>query len=337
MNRALLHQLQQMRSYPSITILLNTRPRSTFGTDDTARAQHLIAAARERLEILLDDDPAPLLDMIGVLLDQCVGTRMTHAMAICVSHDHQGTVLLGGSVEERVVIDDTFATRDLVADLNRTATFRVLTISDATARSFAGDRQRLAEERSDQWPLQRSDDTSNTIWSQTVTTAATRLRADHPVPTVTAGVRRSTQSILDTSTLDVIGHLSGNHDRTSPAELHNLVWPIVLDWKALRQTHALEELDNARSSKRYAAGVDEIWPLADDGRVDHLVVEDDFRLAARIDVNRHVHPTHNSHRDVTDDVVDELIEAVLRNGGRTTIVDPSTLQDFGRIAAVLRY
>ncbi len=337
MNRALLHQIQQMRSYPSITILLNTQPRSTFGTDETVRAHHLIATARERLEGLLDDDPTPLLDMIETVVDQLVGKRMAHAVAICVSPGHQGTVLLGGTVEERVVIDDTFATRDLVADLNRTATYRVLTISDATARSFAGDRQRLAEERSDQWPLQRSDETSDTIWSQTVTTAATRLRCAYPVPTVTAGVRRSTQKILDASTLDVIGHVSGNHDRTSPGELHTLVWPIVLDWKALRQKRALEELDNARSSKRYAAGVDEIWPLADDGRVDHLVVEDDFRLAARIDDNRHVHPTHDNHRGVTDDVVDELIEAVLRNGGSTTIVDPSTLQDCGHIAAVLRY
>ena len=55
MNRALLHQIQQMRSYPSITILLNTQPRSTFGTDETVRASHLIATARERLEGLLDD------------------------------------------------------------------------------------------------------------------------------------------------------------------------------------------------------------------------------------------------------------------------------------------
>ncbi len=336
MNRALLHQLQQMRSYPSITILLNTQPGSTFGPDETVRAQHLVTTARERLAELIDD-AAPLIDTISDLIDQCTGKRMTHAMAVCVSHEHQGTVLLGGSVEERVVIDDTFATRDLVADLNRTATYRVLTISDAVARSFAGDRQRLAEERSDEWPLRRDDDTSDTIWSQTVTAAATRLRSDYPVPIVTAGVRRSTQNILAALTLDVIGHVNGNHDRTNPGELHTLVWPIILDWKALQQTRALEELDNARSSKRYAAGVDEIWPLAADGRVEHLLVEEDFRLAARIDDNRHVHPTDDNHRDVTDDVVDELIEAVLRNGGRTTIVNPSALQDRGRIAAILRY
>ncbi len=36
MNRALLHQLQQMRSYPSITILFNTQPGSAFGPDENS-------------------------------------------------------------------------------------------------------------------------------------------------------------------------------------------------------------------------------------------------------------------------------------------------------------
>ncbi|MEP1124864.1 MAG: hypothetical protein ABJH68_13355 [Ilumatobacter sp.] len=337
MNRTLLDHLQQMRSYPSITILMNTRPGSTFGNSDLARARELLTTARGRLDTLIDEDPTPLLDSVEQHVDQRVGQRSTHALAICVSHEYQAAVLLGGTVEERVVIDVTFATRDLVADLHRTVVFQVLTVSDSVARRFAGDRQRLIEERSDQWPLQRDDDLSDTLWSQTVTAAARDSYTSHRVPTVTAGVDRSTKRVLDTADLDVIGHVSGNHDRTAAGGLHTLVWPIVLDWKRLGQTRALEELDDARSSKRYAAGVGEIWPLAEDGRVEHLLVEDDFRFAARIDDNGLLHPTDDDHRDVTDDVVDELIEAVLAHGGRTTIVDSTTLEQCGHVAAVLRY
>lgn len=337
MNRTLLHELQQMRSYPSVTILMNTQPGTTFGDDHTARARTLVATARERLDALIDDDPESLIGTIEHLVEQCVGRRCAHALAICVSHEHDATILLGGAVEERVVIDETFATRDLVADLNRTVVFRVLTVSDSVARIFAGDRQRLVEERSDEWPLRRDENTSDTIWSQSVTSAARRAHAEHRIPTVTAGVERSTRNILDTGDVDVIGHLGGNHDRTSPGELHTLIWPILLDWKAQRQGRALEELDDARSSKRYAAGVDEVWPLAVEGRVDHLMVEEDFSFSARIDENGHVLPTDDDHRDVTDDVVDELIETVLQNGGRTTIVDATTLAHCGHVAAVLRY
>ena len=326
-----------MRSYPSITLLVNTRPGSSFGDGDEARAHRLAETAGERLATLIDDDPGPLVDALHRLIDERVGQRSSHALAVCVSTEHDATVVLGGAVDERVVIDETFTTRDLVADLNRTAAYRVLAVSNAVARSFVGDRRRLVEERSSDWPLRREEATSDTVWSQTVTTATKRLDSDHSMPVVTAGVGRSVRNLLDASGLDVIGHVPGNHDRTGAAELHTLAWPIVLDWRALRQLHALDDLDAARSSRHFAAGVDELWTLAEEGRVEHLVVEDRFAVSARVGPDGHLHPTDDDHRDVTDDVVDELIESVLRNGGRTTIVDDSTLEAHGRIAAVLRY
>jgi hypothetical protein len=336
-NRVLLDHLQELLSFPSVTLLLNTEPGTIFDGDDRARAQRLTETAADRLATLVETDSAPLLGTVRQLIAERVGTRSAHALAICVSQDHHMSVLLGGAVDERVVIDETFATRDLVADLNRTASYRVLTISEAAARSFAGDRQRLIEERTDDWPLHREEGISDTIWSQTISAAAKQLHADHVVPTVTAGVERSANNLLDASVLDVIGHVAGNHDRTGAAELHTLVWPVVLDWKGLRQLRAFEELDAARSAKRYAAGVDELWPLAEEGRVEHLVVEDGFSLSARIDDNGQLHRTDDDHREVTEDVIDELIESVLRNGGSATMVDTSTLHECGRVAAVLRY
>lgn len=219
MNRALLDHLQQLRSYPSITLLINTRPGRIFDSDDRARGGRLADTAAERLASLVDADSAALVHMIRQLISERVGKRSTHALAICVSSGHHMSVLLGGPVDERVVIDETLATRDLVADLNRTAVYRVLAVSDSAARAFAGDRQQLIEERTDDWPLLCEEGTSDTIWSQTIGAAAKRLHAEHSVPTVTAGVERSTKSLLDASALEVVGHVSGNHDRSSASEL----------------------------------------------------------------------------------------------------------------------
>jgi len=38
-----------------------------------------------------------------------------------------------------------------------------------------------------------------------------------------------------------------------------------------------------------------------------------------------------------DDAVDELLETVLQKGGRVVFVDDGTLNQHGRIAAILRY
>jgi hypothetical protein len=337
MNRSLLDQLQQMRSFPSITILMNTTPSAMLNDDEQASARRLIDAASQRLSKLDGVDPGVFVARMNELLATCSDERAGHALAMCVSSDHSVVVTLGSAVDERVVIDETFATRDLVADLHRTAVYGVLTVSDAQVRAFLGDSQRLVEQRSGQWPLQRPDDTSNTIWLQQVDAAVRALHLENPIPVVTAGVDRSTSRWIDAEAFDVVGHIGGNHDRTAASELHTLVWPVVLDWKALRQDRALKQLDQARSAKRYASGVDEIWPLASEGRVDLLVVEDDYALSARIDNNGHLHPTEDRDRDVVDDVVDEIIEAVIQNGGHTTFVGPSTLDQHGSMAAVLRF
>ncbi len=337
MNRTLLDQLQQLRCYPSITLLMNTRQGTTLGDDDRGTAHRLADEAAERLAALIDGDPKSLIDRIHALVEERAHEPSGQALAICVSPDHEIAISLGGPVDERVVIDETFATRDLVADLNRTVVYRVLAVSDSIIRAFVGDRQRLVEERSASWPQVRDDQISDTVWSRTVSAAVKQLDVEYPVPNVTAGVVRSTSRLLGGTGIDVIGHVSGNHDRTAASELHSLAWPLVVDWKALRQSRALDALDQARSAKRYAAGPNELWALALDGRIDHLVVEADFSLSARVDHNGHVHPTDDEGRDVTDDVVDEIIEAVLQNGGHITMVEASILAPHDRIAAVLRF
>lgn len=338
MNRSLLDQLQQMRSYPSITVLMNTTRGSTLSADEIATARRLIQTAADRLTGDVDDRARTLLtDRLHASIEERTGQRSGQALALCVSRDHDAVVSLGGPVEERVVIDETFATRDLVADLNRTASYRIATMSESAVRIFLGDRGRIVEERSDDWPLHRGDEVSDAIWSRQVNDALRQAEAGYSLPLVVVGVQRTVARLLDDSGLEIIGHVTGNHDRTGPAELHTLIWPMVLDWIGAQESRALDRLDDARSSKRYASGVHEIWPLANEGRVDLVVVEEDFSMSARIDDNGQLDPSDDDHRDVTDDVVDEIIEAVLQNGGHATMVSTSTLESHGRIAAVLRY
>jgi hypothetical protein len=338
MNRLLLDELQAMRCYPSVTVLMNTTPGNGWSSDELASARRLLQKADERLTTDVDDSTrTALIESLERLVAEQSQEISHTAVALCVSPEHAAAVSLGSAVDERVVVDETFATRDLVADLNAAATYRVLTVSETTARAFLGDRNRLVELHRDGWPLTRADETGSTVWNQQVNAAARDLHARRPLPTVVAGVQRSVARIVDDRSLDVIAQVTGNHDRTSPAQLHTLVWPTVVDWMDATRQRCLDRLDSARSARRYASGVDEIWPLAHEGRVELLVVEDDFALSARVDDSGHLEPTDDEQRDVVHDVVDEIIEAVLQRRGEAAMVGPSMLAGQGRIAAVLRY
>lgn len=339
MNRALLAELQRQKVYPSVTLLFNTAPGSGLSPTEVATATRLAKHADNRLEGDVSDElRATLMATIHQTIHDQTAQSSAAALALCVSPDFSAAVRLGRAIDERVVIDDTFATRDLVADLNRTATYRVVTVSDHRTRLLIGDRQRLIEERNDAWPLERQPEQSTPSWTRDLTQRLKVEQTQLALPTVFAGVERSVRHLVGPDLFDTIGILPGNHDRTSWIELHNAAWPLVTDWLRGDATRALKRLEHARSSCRYAGGVNEVWSLANDRRIELLIVEESYTLAVRLDNNRQLRPADDPDSpDVVDDIIDDTIEVVLNHGGQVAIVAENRLQEHNRIAAILRY
>jgi hypothetical protein len=338
MNRALLRELQRQCVYPSVTLLMNTRTGASLDPADHDALLRLVHSADIRLDGDVPDEVR--IDVVRravQLVNSIVDEPPSVAIAVCVSPHEAALVRLGREVRDRCVIDDTFATRDMVADVNRTAVFRVITLSDRKARLLVGNRNRLIEVRSEGWPLLRDDDQTLAQWSRAVSHAMRQEQGEHAVPTVLAGVDRSIREILKHDQLRAIGIISGNHDRTGWDELHDAAWPLVVDWLRSDHDRATRRLDAARSAKRYAGGIDEVWELARDGRVELLVVEESFDYPARLRDGRLEAATDAEAPDVIDDAVDELIEAVLQRGGEAVIVPEGQLERHERLAAVLRY
>jgi Bacterial archaeo-eukaryotic release factor family 3 len=379
MNTALLTDLQRRRSYPSVTVLLNTSPGAGLSPEELATANTLIREADRRLNGDVDKETrTALTESLSMLLDEQAAQPSTHALVLCVSTEHSVAVRLGQQVEERVAIDETFATRDLVADLNRTAVYRVVTVSEQMTRVFLGDRIRVVEERNTVWPLHRTEEQSLAAWNRTVLQHLRNEHATFPLPTVIGGVARSVRSLVgetrsslasSTSALspalsnaagsrgpvavgssfrlsdcfDAVGFFHGNHDRSNWSELHRAAWPLVSDWLRTESNRALFRLEQAKSSARFAGGIDEIWPLAKDGRVELLIVEESYSLAVRLAENEQLRRAPDPDApDVVDDIIDEVIEEVLLQGGQVVFVaDESLVASTGsgedRIAAILRF
>ena len=338
MNHALLTELQRQAAYPSVSLLLNTKPgSSTASADRVALTQLADDAARRLIGDVPEDTRRAVVDSLRELIESSAHEPTTRSVAVFASPSYSAVVRLGEPVRDRVVIDHTFATRNLVADAQRTAMFRVLTVSDRVSRLYLGDRTRLAEERNDRWPMQRGGNQTQQGWSRTVLAAMTDEASSHPVPIVVAGTQRVAQDIVNAPGLDTVGVVKGNHDRTGWVELHTKAWPLISDWLRSGDNQAVNRLEAARSSRLYADGIDEVWGLANDGRVELLVVERSYEYPARLNDGHLVAAADIETPDVIDDAVDELIELVLQRGGRAVIVDDDVLAETDRVAAVLRY
>ncbi len=361
MNRHDVRLLQQLRGYPALTITLPTHRTAPDNRQDPIRVKNLVTQATERLlgefskrELKL------LLDRLEGLVSAIDYRHTLDGLALFVNRDVAQAFYLPFTLPERVVVDETFATRDLVLALNRTPRYWVLALSEQPTRLFEGVREALTEIKEEGFPLTHEGpggalplpggfgvkqsahrDERHRQFFRQVDAALKPFLADDPLPVVLVGVDRYLAFFQEVTAHReaILTTLTGSHDKTSAHELGKLVWPLVEANMRRKQQQVLAELDRAVSERKYASTIGEVWRLALEGRGRLLVVEEGFHFPARVDpTGLHLTPADDpTAPDVIDDAVDEVIEFVLDRQGQVAFVDDGQLAQHQRIALILRY
>ncbi len=120
--------LQSMTSYPSVSLLLPTRP----GRLDTQLADQLTALRDAAVKRITDEGLTGIGGLVAdldELIDQAHHVPLEQGLALFVNESHAQLVVLPVDVTRRAVVDPTFATRDLVRALHRTPRHVVLVLS----------------------------------------------------------------------------------------------------------------------------------------------------------------------------------------------------------------
>ncbi|MDZ7343047.1 MAG: hypothetical protein ONA90_00890, partial [candidate division KSB1 bacterium] len=263
-------------------------------------------------------------------------------------------------VKARVVVDQTFATRDLVYALNRSPRYWVLALSEQTTRLYEGWRDTLIEVNANGFPMAYEGpgvtepmpggfgisksayrDERHRQYFRQVDAAFGKMAATDSLPLILAGVDRNQAFFNEVSANKnlIAAALTGSHDKTSAHELAKLVWPLMQEHLAHQRRKVLQELEAAVKAGKYASGIDAAWRMAHEGRGAVLLVEEDFHYPAQVDASGlRLTPANNlTGPNVFDDAVDELIETVLAKSGSVTFVENSALAAHQRLAIILRY
>ena len=365
MNRFDIQRLQTVRGYPALSLLLPTHRTAPDNRQDPIRVRNLVQEATERLLAEFPRrDVEPLLARLDALVTQIDYRCALDGLALFVNQDSATKFYLPFSVKERVVVDETFATRDLVYALNHNPRYWVLALSEKPTRLYEGLRDTLLEDTDYGFPMihqvnhrgpggaaslpgdyggdksAQQDERRRQFFRQ-VDAALVQLAAADPLPLVVVGVDRHLAFFDQVSKHNhlTVATLTGNHDKTPAHELATLVWPLVDGYLAGQRQEALESLGIAVGAQRYVSGIDQAWRAGQEGRCATLLVEQDFHYPARLDPSGLLlRPAEDpTAPDVIDDAVDELIETVLANGGRVIFVDNGALEVHQRIAIILRY
>ncbi|WP_030676290.1 baeRF3 domain-containing protein [Streptomyces cellulosae] len=358
---ATLTELRRPRPYPAVSVLTPTHRREPDNAQDRVRLRNVVAEAKRQLEA----DPAVARERrmdVARQLDQALTeVDLAHAedgLVIYAAPGEHQVWSLARPVPERVVLSDTFLTRNLVSAQAAEHTFWVLSLSADRITLWSGGTDRVTEAHTGGFPLARSRDNFDAERQERIGDLPSTFRDEgtrhflREADTAMSAVLRDDERPLYVtgepaalSLLDEVGSVTedavhvphGGLAHGTPETVWQAVRPLV-DAEVRRSTDSVaRELESARGRRAFAAGVDELWQSAREGRVRLLAVEENYRVTVRDDSGDHLVPAVSGDLDGREDIVDEIVEQCLETGADVRFVPDGTLRDADGMAAVLRY
>lgn len=361
MNRKDLKELMSYKEYPSISILFPTYRTFPENKQDGIRLNNLIKELEKRLlKEFSKRETQPIIDKLNKLLEEHNHSYNLDGLAIFVNKDFAAKYLLPFSVKEQVVIDSTFLTRDILFTINRSPRYYVLALSEKPTRLFEGFHNKLTEIKNQDFPMVHEGpggsaplpgelgvnksavrDEHHRIFFRSVDKAFMNVYNEEKLRLILIGVDRYLafyKEIMANKGI-LIGEIKGNYDKANEHELSKLVWPLAYDNLLKQRKEFLNRLENAVSAQKATSGIDEVWRFAVDGRLDTVLVEEDYHYPAILseDGRKLIKAEDKKAPRVMDDAVDNLLEIVIDKGGKVYFMEDGSLEKYQSIAGILRY
>jgi hypothetical protein len=364
----LLRELRTRRTYPVVSLTMPTHRREPNSEQDGVRLRNVIAEAGRRLEA---DPEVPSVARIAVKEQLALAAaevdprRTLDGLLILADTEECRVWYLPREVPERVVLSDTYVTRNLVAASEQSRPYWALGVAADHATLWSGTGEALHEYPGNGFPMkpeaetwdaereERIGDTPSTFTDEetrrflrSVDNAVGEVIAAKPRPLYVFGVAPALALLDDAGSAAhraASGRLvkGGLTDGPAPVLLREL-GPVVQEYARREKWDVLARLDDATSRHTFAGGLDEVWEAVQEKRAALITLEEHYQVTARVS-DGHLVPVGDGddgaadRPDVREDIVDELVENALRGGAEVVFLPDSTLARHDRIAADLRY
>jgi len=357
MDRTEIMELARRTAAPAVSVLVPVEQPLTAHPEAGLRLRALLDEALRATAIWWGPEAA---EQVGRRFDAAVPViavgETARGLAVFATPDDVEVLRLPFSVTEEVIVDTTFATRQLLEGAARTEPYRVVVLDAHGGRLLEGAGDHLAEVVAYGFPVRLErpveqdtphhdrprhegvgEEDRRSVERAVAHSLAAAQHAEAR-PYVLVGERRRLADLQAVATADdhLAGIVAGDHERDRPDRVAAVVRPAL-------ELHLARERERARARLRDAVGqgravttLPKVVEAATEGRGRELVVEEGLAMPRRwLDG---LAPTAAPDPQITiEDVVDDLIEEVLLAGGDVTFVERGTLDDCGQIGLLLRW
>ena len=354
---AKLKKLKSLYSKNSITVILKTHRTFPDNNQDAILLKNLIKDAESRLLAEHSGrEVQELIDKLNTLASSINHRQNQESLILFVSNDVVDFVRLPIPVESRVVVDNTFATRDLIRGLHARAGYYVLVLSKDEARLIEASNDKVVQEFTDDFPFKnefsqvskselsdagRLRNLSAEFFNR-VDKAVNQIRKDNPMPVLVASDQQNYHEymkIADEPKTILDFFLNGNKQTEKDFNIVSEAWNIVKEDVTKRNNERKADLQKAVSANKFLSDTNEIYQAIKQGKVQTLFVEQGLFQPAIMENDQITYVTDEDRngKDVIDDIYDELIEMNLKHGGDVVFLPKGELNKFSGFAGITRY
>jgi hypothetical protein len=354
--------IKEPDTLPSISILLPLNKDFTQHKGDKSSLKNLVRNAETELHKNYPKEIAKkLIEKLDAFITKLNLSSKGESVAIYVSDDIEKIIYLPVKVKEQVVIDKSFEVRDLLYASKSTAECFVVAISQNEVRTFACYGNFLFEYDIENMPQSTEDvkrdhpqKTGNFTDAHDIkendlhkylheidkalTTKLNELKTKVIIctPERIAGHFKN----ITHNTKSIAGYVDGNFDHLSAKKIYETISPLLDEIKAAEQNNVMQKLQQAAQQNKVISGVERVFNGVETEKGKILVVEKDFHCPAIISPGgKHIviplldHPEINYPKDIVDDI----IETILRKQGEVYFVDNNSMSVYNHIALITYY
>lgn len=352
-----LERLSKIKAPVCVTVILQTHKTHPENQQDSILLKNLITEAGRRLEKEYDQNIAKRY------------TEKLNKLAASIDHNYNDDGLLlfvNDEIEEslkvpvkpfsnRVILDDTFATRTIIRALEKDTAYYALILSRGKARLIEASSEDVVIEFSDRgFPVtdnelhpasrpeagQASRITNLTMeFFNRIDKAMNAIRKDDPLPVVIYSEERNYHDFMKVADHPntILGHVLLKNFDEKASNLIKEIWPHIKELTVAKNRARISELEQALNNGKFLGDINEIWNAVQEGRGKTMFVEEGYYQPVKKEDGILSPIEEVSDKDHVNDIVDDMIEQNLKYGGDVVFVAKNALENFNKMALVTRY
>ncbi|HTO14813.1 MAG TPA: hypothetical protein VLZ83_03545 [Edaphocola sp.] len=341
-----------------VSIILNTHRTHPENVQDAINLKNLVKEAETRInnECKESNKGKMLIEKLNQLANSIDHRHNLESLVLYVNDKIAEYERLPIEVTPRVVIGDTFATRDLLRALHKEASYYVLVLSRDRARLIEAFNDKVVREEQTIFPMENESLHSKSAAESSVANRLTNLTQEffnivdkkmlevikenpHPVLISTDEQNyQQYQKIADRKEM-LMGHLPGTRMDEKAHHIVSEAWNMVSKERKVQLDGRISELNASANSGKVLTDLNDIWQAVRQGRGKTIFVKKGFfqPVSLQDDTIEVLTEGVTDAPGYVDDIIDDMIEFNIQYGGDSVFLEDNQLEQYNGLALTTRF